>query len=287
MAMKSGNLLIKLVVLLAVAGAVFFALDSWRQKSATSSLAPEAEMPASTDSPSGAALSVEEAERIGTEVGTRIGTEIGTQIGLEIAAQMLAEREARKAAAAPAEPAVVASKPAKAPAPVAEPAADQEAQPAEAEATATEPAPMPVDDAEPAQTVASKPREVRTQGTIPGTPIAQPSTGRDSWWTKSNTGAPDALFLTYVGNFTSTDGSLKGIALMFSGKFDKQTDFASSISVSGGSDVSGQWQLGASPGLIFLPGIPAGDYTVSVKAGLTDKEGKSFKNDISGPVTVE
>jgi hypothetical protein len=282
MAKKSGNLLIKLVVLLAVASAVFFALDSWRKKSGDSDgLVPETTTSEGTR-PAGSTMSREEAERIGTEIGTRIGTEIGTQIGQEVAAQMLAERKAQRAASKPAED--TASPP-----PAPEPAAEPE--PSIADYTVSEPDAAEADQS--SETAAAKPaetapREKRTQGTIPSTPaVAQPSTGRDSWWTKSNTGASDALFLTYAGNFTSADGSLKGIALMFSGRFDKQTDFTSSISVTGNSPVSGKWQLGANPGLIFLPGVPAGDYTVTVKAGLTDIEGKSVKSDISGPVNVQ
>jgi hypothetical protein len=167
-------------------------------------------------------------------------------------------------------------KPAKAPEPVA--VAPEQAEPATAsvETAAAEPAEAP----RPAK------RQPRTQGTIPGTPQAQPMTGRDPWWIKSATGEPDALVLTYAGNFKSSDGSQKGIALMFSGRFDSQTDIAGSISVTGGG-ASGQWQLGANRGLIYLPGVPSGSYTVTVKAGFKDADGKTLKSDISGPVEVQ
>lgn len=286
MAKKSGNLLIKLVVLLAVAGAVFFALDSWRKKSTDNdAMAPGVETSADAVRPAGSTMSRDEAERIGTEIGTRIGTEVGTQIGREVAAQMLAERKAQREAGKPADETATAPPPAPAP----QPAPEAKPEPTVTASTA----PEPDEQDEPAETTPAKPaaaapREERQQGTIPATPaVAQPSAGRDSWWTKSNTGAADALFLTYAGNFTSADGSLTGIALMFSGRFDKQTDFGNSISVSGNNPVSGKWQLGANPGLIFLPGVPAGDYTVTIKAGLADIEGKSVKNDISGPVNVQ
>jgi hypothetical protein len=290
MAKKSGNLLIKLVVLLAVAGAVFFALDSWRKKSGDSdALVPETATSEGTR-PADSTMSREEAERIGTEIGTRIGTEIGTQIGQEVAAQMLAERQAQRATGKPAaDTAATASPPPSAPPPAPAPDATAEVAPESSVVASAEPEPADETvETAPAKPVTSAPREERTQGTIPAIPaVAQPSAGRDSWWTKSNTGAPDALFLTYAGNFTSADGSLKGIALMFSGRFDKQTDFASSISVTGNSPVSGKWQLGVNPGLIFLPGVPSGDYTVTIKAGLADIEGKSVKSDISGPVNVQ
>jgi hypothetical protein len=277
MAKKSGKLLIKVVVLLAIAGAVFFALDTWRKKAGEATTDASATVPA---------LSREEAERIGTEVGTRIGTEIGTQIGREVAAQMLAERKDQVAAlraskstpaAAPTEaPAAAPAEPAAEP--VAEPAATASAEPTVEPATEPTAEPAPV----------SRPhRETRTQGTIPGTPVAQPAAGRDPWWIKSSTGAADALVLTYAGNFKSTDGKQTGIALMFSGRFDSQTDFASSISVSGGSGVSGKWQLGANRGLIFMPGVPRGTYTVTVKGGLKDVDGKTLKKDVSGPVDVQ
>jgi hypothetical protein len=284
MAKKSGNLLIKVVALLAVAGAVFFALDSWRKKSgdAGSESATPAE---TTPTPSAPALSREEAERIGTEIGTRIGTEIGTQIGREVAAQMLEERKAQLAMSGkPAKaPKSAAAEPAPAPAPA---PAESTPEPASApvETASAEPAPAPAETAAPSP----KPRrEERTQGTIPGTPVAQSSTGRDPWWIKSNTGDADALVLTYAGNFKSSDGSQTGIALMFSGRFDSQTDFANGISVTGGSGATGQWRLGANRGLIYLPGIASGSYTVTVKAGFKDADGKAIKNDISGPVDVQ
>lgn len=274
MAKKSGNLLVKVIVLLAVAGAVFFALDSWRKKSGGDEAAtPETAVTDSSATPAGPALSREEAERIGTEIGTRIGTEVGTQIGREVAAQMLAERKAQMAAGKPAK----TSKPA-----VAQPAPEPVAEPS--------PAPSETTTAEPTET-ASAPaparREERTQGSIPGTPAIQSSAGRDPWWIKSQTADADALVLTYAGSFKSTDGKQTGIALMFSGRFDKQTDFASGVAVSGGSGVSGQWQLGASSGLIYLPGIASGSYTVTVKSGFKDADGKTIKADISGPVEVK
>ncbi|MGH8560913.1 MAG: hypothetical protein ACRES4_03020 [Nevskiales bacterium] len=266
MAKKSGNLLIKLVVLLAVAGVVFFALDSWRKKAGVADVAaPEASAPteASTAAP---ALSREEAERIGTEIGTRIGTEIGTQIGREVAAQMLAERKTQLAAARKS-----------APPPAAEPAPE----PAPVETASAE----PTAETAPAPTVA--PRKTRAQGSIPGSPVAQSAAGRDPWWIKSASSDPGALTLTYAGSFKSSDGSQTGIALMFSGRFDSQTDFASAISVSGGSSVSGKWRLGANRGLIYLPGVSSGSYTVTVKGGLKDADGKTLKSDISGPVDVQ
>ncbi len=286
MANNAGNTLIKLVVLLAVAGAVFFALDSWRKKTSVPEVAaPEA-------SPS--TLSAEEAERIGTEIGTRIGTEVGTQIGREIAAQMLAERQAAMAAQAP-KPAsptttdvVAAVKEDAKQAPMAEqtPAVESEvaeapeaeqAPAAENEVASSEPTPAPA--------AAPAPKRKEAQGTIPGTPVAQSSVGRDPWWIQTNTGDPSALVLTYAGNFKSSDGSQTGIALMFSGRFDADTDF-SGITVTGG-DVSGKWRLGVNPGLIYLPGVASGSYTVSIKAGLTDAEGKTLKKDVSGPVDVQ
>jgi hypothetical protein len=270
MAKKPGNLLIKVAVLIALAAAVFFALDSWRKQ-------PAGDQAADTTGPDTAkpGLSREEAERIGTEIGTRIGTEIGTQIGREVAAEMLAERQAQLAAAST-PPAVAgpAPEPVEEPAPSVEPPAPADTPAATAPAETETPAPKP------------KRRETRAQGTIPGTPIAQPASGRDPWWIKSNTGEPDALALTYAGNFKSSDGSQRGIALMFSGRFDSQTDFASYISVTGGSDVSGQWRLGANLGLVYLPGVPSGSYTVTVKSGFKDADGKTLKSDVSGPVDV-
>lgn len=279
MANNAGNTLIKLVVLLAVAGAIFFALDSWRKKASVS------ETVAPVSSPS--TLSAAEAERIGTEIGTRIGTEVGTQIGREIAAQMLAERQAAMASAPPVEEIPAASTPstnevvAAVQEDATKPAAVEQAPAAEEEIAAT--SPEPVTDPTPAPTAAPKQKEA--QGTIPGTPVAQPAAGRDPWWIQTNTGDPSALVLTYAGNFKSSDGSQTGIALMFSGRFDDKADF-SGISVSGG-DVSGKWRLGVNPGLIYLTGVPSGSYTVSIKSGLTDAEGKTLKKDVSGPVEVQ
>jgi hypothetical protein len=270
MAKKSGNLLIKVVVLLAVAGAVFFALDSWRKKSGSGETAtPET---AVTDtSATTVGLSREEAERLGTEIGTRIGTEVGTQIGREVAAQMLAERKAQAASARPA----TAPKPA---------AAEPTPAPAPAETATTEPT---VTETASAPAAPAAPRETRTQGTIPGIPVAESSVGRDPWWIKSNTGDASALALTYAGSFKSTDGKQTGIALEFTGRFDGQTDFASGISISGGGDTAGKWRLGASRGLIYLPGLASGNYTVTVRAGFKDSDGKAVKADISGPVEVK
>lgn len=282
MAKKSGNLLIKVAVLIALVAAVFFALDSWRKQStgdqATGTATPGDAKPG---------LSRAEAERIGNEIGTRIGTEIGTRIGREVAAQMLAERQA-ELAVADADPSAAEPAP---PPPAPEPAPIPEQTPPAETAAAPEPEPQesPAEavsagtDRPPAEPGSS---DTRTQGTIPGTPIAQPTAGRDTWWTQSNTAEADALVLTYAGNFKSTDSSQSGIALMFSGRFDQQTDFASSISVTGGN-VSGEWRLGANAGLIYLPGVPSGNYTVTVKAGLTDADGKTFKKDVSGPVEVQ
>lgn len=268
MAKKSG-ILIKVIVVIAVIGAVFFALDTWRKKSADPETAPADTAESATST--GAALSREEAERIGTEIGTRIGTEIGTQIGREVAAEMLAARAgASPTAPAPTEqPAAVEP----APAPVAEPAA-----PAVADTASSEPE-TTVTESTPAPAVARAPRAKTTQGRIPGTPIAEPVQGRDTWWTKSNTGNPDALVLGYAGHFKSTDGKVSGIALMFAGRFDTQTDF-SLIS-------PGKWELGATRGLIYLPRIPPGTYTVTIKAGFKDADGKTVKSDIAGPVTVK
>lgn len=289
MANKSGGLLIKLVVLLAVAGAVFFALDSWRKKSDVAGGTAE-------ETAGVPALSREEAERIGTEIGTRIGNEIGTQIGREVAAQMLAERQSeldslRKARANAAPPSVAAAAPAPAPepAPAPAPAAPASSQSAP-EVASAEPAPDQTassteieSSAPPAPRV---PRQARAEGKIPGQYVAQSAAGRDAWWIKSASNEPDALMLTYAGSFKSAGGNETGIALMFSGKFSSQTDFASSISVSGG-DVSGKWRLGASPGLIYMTGVGAGSYTVTVKAGLADSTGKTLKTEVSGPVEVQ
>jgi hypothetical protein len=266
MAKKPGNLLIKLAVLIAVAAAVFFALDSWRKQAAV----PPAAETTPAESPAAPALSREEAERIGTEIGTRIGTEIGTQIGREVAAQMLAERKAQLEA--------MKKKPASAPPPTAAPAAEPVAA-ASVETAAAEPEPTPAPSApKPAR------REARTQGTIPGSPVAQPAAGRDPWWIKSSSSDADALVLTYAGHFKSSDGSQSGIALMFSGRFDNQTDF-SAISISGGT-VPGNWRLGVNRGLIYLPGVPSGSYTVTVKSGFRDADGKTLKTEVSGPVDV-
>ncbi len=273
MAKKPGNFLIKLAVLIAVAAAVFLALDSWRKRAAT---APDTQTaaPADTGTPA-PALSRAEAERIGTEIGTRIGTEIGTQIGREVALQMLDERKAQLAAMKkPASAAPTKSAPATVPAASA---------PAGTATTDTQPEPEPSTAA--AEAVAPTPRETRTQGTIPGSPVAQPAAGRDPWWIKSNSGEADALVLTYAGHFKSSDGSQSGIALMFSGRFDSQTDFGSYISVSD-SPATSQWRLGVNRGLIYLPGVPGGSHTVTVKAGLKDADGKTLKTEVSGPVDV-
>jgi hypothetical protein len=268
MAKKPGNLLIKLAVLIAVAAAVFFALDSWRKQAVK---APDAETaPADAAAPA-PALSREEAERIGTEIGTRIGTEIGTQIGREVAMQMLAERKTQLEAMK--KPASAAPKPA----PAAEPAPSPPVETVAAEAQ-PEPAPAATETARPAR------RETHTQGTIPGSPVAQPAAGRDPWWIKSNSGEADALVLTYAGHFKSSDGSQSGIALMFSGRFDNQTDF-SAISISGGV-AEGAWRLGVNRGLIYLPGVASGSYTVTVKSGFRDADGKTLKTEVSGPVDV-
>lgn len=284
MAKKTGNTLIKLVVLLAVGGAVFFALDSWRKKAG---VADNVEAPASGPARS---LSREEAERIGTDIGTRIGTEIGTQIGREVAAEMLAERQTQLAAS---QPAAAQPVPAPTPEPMPESAPAPEPAPAPVQAEAPTPSPAPaaedtnVADADVEQTPAPKPaaKKEEAQGKIPGLPVAQPAAGRDPWWTKSNTGDPEALVLTYAGNFKSSDGSQTGIALMFTGRFDKQTDF-SPISVSGNVG-SAKWQLGVNRGLIYLPGVPVGSYTVTVGTGFRDADGKSLKSEVSGPIDVQ
>ncbi|HXG27647.1 MAG TPA: hypothetical protein VNJ47_02215, partial [Nevskiales bacterium] len=144
----------------------------------------------------------------------------------------------------------------------------------------------PAAEAEPAAEPAPRParRAARTQGTIPGSPVAQPAAGRDPWWIKSSSSDADALVLTYAGHFKSSDGSQSGIALMFSGRFDSQTDF-SAISISGGT-VPGNWRLGVNRGLIYLPGVPSGSYTVTVKSGFRDADGKTLKTEVSGPVDV-
>lgn len=257
MANKSGGLLIKVAIVIAVIGAVFFALDTWRKKSGEQVAMPGSETPAGS-------LSREEAERIGREIGTRIGTEIGTQIGREVAAQMLAERaaevEAKKAVAKPA------------------PIEPEPATPAEAVA---QPAPMEPEPASSAEAVAAVEADAATPSEPAESSPAPPRrrSGDGAWWTRSRSSDPDALVLEHVGDFRSTDGQIHGITLIFNGRFDSQTDF-SFLSPPRG------WERGAKPGLIYLPRIPAGRYTVTIKAGFKDADGKTVKQDVSGPITV-
>jgi outer membrane biosynthesis protein TonB len=305
MAKTTGSLLLRIIVITVIAGAIFLALDHFL-------------LPKGSD---GAKLTREQAEQIGREVGTQIGREIGEQVGREIAAEMLAQRGTltpapTAVAEAPSteEPstemvgeAVETSPP---PAPVAPPPPEPEpASPAPApapepapEAAVPEPPPAPAPEPTPAPTPAEAVPEPAPKPAPPAAPTAAPAKeptkfprnasvktepAPSAWWEGSRSAKQDALVLRYAGQLSTSDKASTGIALLFAGRFDKTVNF-SSISVSGpAGPVPGEWQLGANPGVIYLPAVPDGTYTVTVPAGFKDADGHSMQQNVSGPVTVK
>jgi hypothetical protein len=93
--------------------------------------------------------------------------------------------------------------------------------------------------------------------------------------------------LRYAGELKSADAA-GGIALLFVGSFDSNSDIASYITVTGPSGpVTAAWQVGSNPALVFMPGLASGKYRVRIKSGLKDTQGKTLKSDLSGSVTVK
>lgn len=162
-------------------------------------------------------------------------------------------------------PADAAAAPSAAPAPVeAAPAAEPEPEPA--------PAPAPVAEA-PKPKPAAKAPSKKSDSKKPLTP----------WWGAES---PNHLSVVYAGSAAYK----KAIVLMFSGSFDSTASADANIKIkdSSGNAVSGKWEIGASNArMLVFPVQKNGRYSVSIGAGLTDRNNRKLDKKLQGPVQVQ
>lgn len=106
------------------------------------------------------------------------------------------------------------------------------------------------------------------------------------WWQNQPSGA--ALHLNHAGAFNNAPGGGPAIALLFTGRFDKDGRFNEYLSVyrPGGRRVEGRWRVAASDHVLYFPLPASGEYLVRLRAGLPDAEGNRLPRSLSGPVTI-
>ena len=115
----------------------------------------------------------------------------------------------------------------------------------------------------------------------PQTP-AQDDSEADAWWLRPTT--PSQLGVVHVG----TAGFNRAIVLITDGGFNNVESLARNVEVlRGGIVIEGQWSLSpANDHLAIFPLVHAGDYDITVGAGLQDRNGRVWPHTVRGTISV-
>ena len=115
----------------------------------------------------------------------------------------------------------------------------------------------------------------------PQTP-AQDDSEADAWWLRPTT--PSQLGVVHVG----TAGFNRAIVLITDGGFNNVESLARNVEVlRGGIVIEGQWSLSpANDHLAIFPLVHAGDYDITVGAGLQDRNGRIWPHTVRGTISV-
>lgn len=106
-----------------------------------------------------------------------------------------------------------------------------------------------------------------------------------AWW-NSDTTAPDALGIRFVGPLDSSVAP-QGMAVLFDQAVDAKT-FTSFIQMQSpaGRMITPQWRNGQNPRLVYAQSLPPGRYTLTLEAGMPARNGFVLPQELSGPVFV-
>jgi len=115
----------------------------------------------------------------------------------------------------------------------------------------------------------------------PQTP-AQDDSEADAWWLRPTT--PSQLGVVHVG----MAGFNRAIVLITDGGFNNVESLARNVEVlRGGIVIEGQWSLSpANDHLAIFPLVHAGDYDITVGAGLQDRNGRIWPHTVRGTISV-
>lgn len=126
--------------------------------------------------------------------------------------------------------------------------------------------------------------EETNAGNTSETPVSP--TAAEPWWQDQPAAAP--LRLNRAAPFADAPDGDTAIALLFSGRFDRNGRFGEFLSVYDGEGrrVGARWRVAASDHVLYAPVPGPGTYVVRLRAGLPDAEGNRLPQSLSGPVTV-
>lgn len=125
------------------------------------------------------------------------------------------------------------------------------------------------------------PRRPAPRPPPPQTPV-QDDREADAWWLRPTT--PSQLGVVHVG----TAGFNRAIVLITDGGFNNVESLARNVEVlRGGIVIEGQWSLSpANDHLAIFPLVHAGDYDITVGAGLQDRNGRVWPHTVRGTISV-
>ena len=125
------------------------------------------------------------------------------------------------------------------------------------------------------------PRRPAPRPPPPQTPV-QDDSEADAWWLRPTT--PSQLGVVHVG----TAGFNRAIVLITDGGFNNVESLARNVEVlRGGIVIEGQWSLSpANDHLAIFPLVHAGDYDITVGAGLQDRNGRVWPHTVRGTISV-
>ena len=125
------------------------------------------------------------------------------------------------------------------------------------------------------------PRRPAPRPPPPQTPV-QDDSEADAWWLRPTT--PSQLGVVHVG----TAGFNRAIVLITDGGFNNVESLARNVEVlRGGIVIEGQWSLSpANDHLAIFPLVHAGDYDITVGAGLRDRNGRVWPPTVRGTISV-
>lgn len=108
------------------------------------------------------------------------------------------------------------------------------------------------------------------------------------WWIVPGGNLRENLALEFAGSLQKSDKSI-ALALKFSGALANASDVDNNVQVLDidGNKKNGKWTLAKNPAVVYFDKLPSGRYTVVVGSKLKDKEGKSLRNPVQGPVYLQ
>jgi hypothetical protein len=103
-----------------------------------------------------------------------------------------------------------------------------------------------------------------------------------AWWVRATT--PEQLGVVHIG----TAAFNRAIVMILDGGFSSVRSLASNVEVlRGGIVVEGQWSISpANDHLLIFPLVNAGDYDITVGAGLQDRNGRLWPHTVRGTISV-